>query len=174
VEARRLTAALDPQKLGPVPERLTAKAEALWQPPLSRIILDLTHRSLHYVAHALTAPFIYFAVEPSGATPHSSPVVQAPSQLTFRLDAEQVSIRVTTVAARDGITLTLTVYGDRHELLPGTRVQFRQGGLEVFSVKTDAQGQLHVPYTSPGVYDVVCPQLQTTFQLDLRSAPEHG
>ena len=32
VEARRITDLLDPQKLGPVPERLTAKAEALGQP----------------------------------------------------------------------------------------------------------------------------------------------
>ena len=87
---------------------------------------------MRHVAHALTAPFQHFELGPLGVMIRSHPADREPSQLTFRLDAEPASIWVTTVAARDGLAVTLTLYGSRHELLPRTRVQIRQEGLAVF------------------------------------------
>jgi hypothetical protein len=172
VEARRIATVLEPGRLGPVPEAVKLQAEALWRPALSRVVLRLVQRGLQQVTHSLTAPILNFELEPTGAMTRSSPAALEHPPLTFRLDAENASVQATTVAARDGLALTLTFYRSQQEILPGSRVRVQQEGMTVFSAKTDAQGQLHVPYLSPGVYDVTCPELQVVFQLELRSDPD--
>ena len=42
------------------------------------------------------------------------------------------------------------------------------------ATKTNAQGQIQVPYVSPGVYEITCPDLHVAFQLDLLFEPEKG
>jgi len=57
--------------------------------------------------------------------------------------------------------------------LAGKHVQIRQDGIAIFMTKTDAQGKIRVPYLSPGVYDITCPELQVAFQLEFLFAPEN-
>jgi hypothetical protein len=127
----------------------------------------LVQRGLQHVTHVLTTPILNFEVEPLGVVMRGSTTELTQPALTFRLDAESASIRATAVAARDGSTLTMTWTGNQQEVLVGKHVQIRQGGMAIFMTKTDAQGKIRVPYLSPGIYDITCPELQVSFQLEL-------
>jgi hypothetical protein len=48
-------------------------------------------------------------------------------------------------------------------------VSLRRHGRTIYSARTDAAGALEMPRIDPGVYEVSCPGIGTSFRLDLRA-----
>jgi hypothetical protein len=58
--------------------------------------------------------------------------------------------------------------GNEEDALGGQRVFLRRHGRSIYSARTDAMGALTMPGMKPGVYEVSCPGIGTSFRLDLR------
>lgn len=89
--------------------------------------------------------------------------------LNLRLDAGQAEIRLTATQEGEGLALTLTLLSAEQKTLAGQRIFLRQHGRSIFSAKTDNGGTLRIPRLEPGIYEVACPGIAVTFQLELRS-----
>src|SRR5262249_56042987 len=88
--------------------------------------------------------------------------------VSFNIRAPDAQIRATVFAEGASVGLTLTLLGRADDALGGQRVFLRQHGRSIYSAPTDAPRGPPMPRMKPGVYEVSCPGIGTSFRLDLR------
>jgi len=170
-----ISSALTTPNRAPVPAALKALVASLWESPpaaaktlsFSRLVIQLVQKGLRLVEQHLTPPLLDVQ---EFLTP--LPAYRAGedlSALNLRINAGQAEIRTTAVQEGDRVALSITLLGAGQEGLAGQRVFLRQQGRSIFSAKTDQEGVLRLPRLEPGIYEVACPGIQATFQLELRS-----
>jgi hypothetical protein len=175
MEAFRISALLTATKKEPVPTTLKERVASLWKSPpvqektrsFSRVVIQITQKGLKLLEPQLVPPLLDVQEIFAPAPVYRSG--EGPATLHFKISAGQTEIRVTAIQEGEGIALTMTFVGARQEALAGQRVFLRQHGRSLFSAKTDSDGMLRVPRLEPGVYEVACPGMNATFQLELRS-----
>lgn len=159
----------------PVPAMLKARAAVLLQPAqtsapkisLSRIVIQLAKKSLSLIEHNLVAPF--FNLQEMLAPVPTYRSAEAPARLDLKLTTGQNTLAVTAIPDGNGIALTLTLFGPQQESLAGQRVFLNQHGKTILSKKTDQQGVLRVPHLDPGLYELACPSLTASFEVELHT-----
>jgi hypothetical protein len=152
-----------------VDEAQPAPASAEEKPgSFSRLIIQIAHTGLRLLESHLAAPlldvqelFVPMPAYRSGEGP--------PPAINFRITTGQAAIDATVVQDGDRVALTLTFFGAEQEVLAGHQVFLRRQGRAVFSAQTDSEGVLRTPRLRPGIYEVACPGVQTTFELEFRS-----
>ena len=171
--ASRIASFLSSTEKKPVPAALKAQAATLWQrskaeerrATLSRVVIQLAEKGLKLLEQNLIAPFFniqeVFVPAPNYRSEDVNP------RLDFTLTAEQCSVLLTVVPDGKGIAVTLTLFGSQQQHLAGQRIFFNQQGKTILSKKTDPQGDLRVPHLDPGIYEIACPGLETSFVVEL-------
>ena len=91
----------------------------------------------------------------------------AGAPLRFRLQASAATIEATVLTDGNAMRLDLVLRDPAETPLAGQRVHLRQRGRSIFSARTDETGALHMPRLDPGVYEVYCSGIETSFRLDL-------
>ena len=94
---------------------------------------------------------------------------EEPSVLHLGLTADLAMIKAAVAQDGDRIVLTMTFLGTGQEALAGQQVFLRRQGRLIFSAKTDSDGIVRTPRLKPAAYEVMCPGVQTTFQLEVHS-----
>jgi hypothetical protein len=146
---------------------------SLWGEPeartsaLSRLVIRVTRAGAELLESHLVAPLrdLAEAATPLPALRSSSAAATARS---FTLHGPDAIIVAEIAAAADGVGLTLRLEDDEGAPLPQERVFLRRHGRSLYSARTDADGVLRMPGIEHGVYEVDCPGIATSFQLDLR------
>lgn len=168
--ADRMMAALDAGPSLAVPETLQARVASRWidtrDPSLTEIVVRVARAGLALLERRLVAPIL--AVEELLAPMPAMRATDAEDAVRFRISAPGAHIQAAIVPAGDAIALTLTLRGDADEALRGQRVFVRRHGRSVFSARTDDEGELRVQRIEPGIYEIACPGIGTSFRLDLR------
>jgi hypothetical protein len=151
---------IDEEKLA----RARPKAKAV---ALSQLIIQVAHNGLSLLESHLTAPFL--GVQESLVPMPAYRREEVPPALNLRLTSGQVDI--TAIVRQEGkqIALTLTLLSTEQGALAGQQVFLRRRGRAVFSAQTDSKGVLRMPRLKPGIYEVACPGIQATFELEFRS-----
>ena len=158
-----------------VPATLKAQAATLWQqakvgeqhPSLSRVVIQLAEKSLRLLEQNLVAPFFDIQEMLVPAPAYRSEEVS--TRLDLKLTAGQHTITLTVVPDGEGIALTLTLLGPQQESLAGQRMFLNQQGKSILSKKTDRQGVLRVPHLDPGIYEIACPGIEASFEVELHA-----
>ena len=114
----------------------------------------------------LAAPVL--GVEEMAAAPSTVRADERTDAVSFRILAPEAKIHATVVTEGDAVGLSLTLLGSDDDALGGQRVFLRRHGRSIYSARTDAAGALEMPRLEPGVYEVACPGIGTSFRLDLR------
>jgi hypothetical protein len=134
----------------------------------SRLIIQVARKSLKLLESHLTAPLLdvqeIFVPMPA----YRSEEGPSPA-LNLRITTGQTGINATIVQDGERVALTMTLLGTGQDALAGQQVFLRRQGKSVFSAQTDSEGVLRTPRLKPGIYEVSCPGVQTTFQLEFRS-----
>ena len=94
---------------------------------------------------------------------------EEPSALNLKIAATQAEIPITLVQNEESIACKLTFLGTGQQALADQQVFLRRQGRLIFSAKTDRDGIVRTPRLKPATYEVACPGVQTTFQLEFRS-----
>ena len=158
-----------------VPTTLKAQAATLWQqakvgeqrPSLSRVVIQFAEKSLRLLEQNLVAPFFDIQEMLVPASAYRSEEVS--TRLDLKLAAGQHTITLTVVPDGKGIALTLTLLGPQQESLAGQRMFLNQQGKSILSKKTDRQGVLRVPHLDPGIYEIACPGIEASFEVELHA-----
>lgn len=168
--ADRMMTALDTGARLAVPATLQARVASRWvettAPTLTEIVVRVARNGLALLERHLVAPIL--AVEDLMVPAPAMRSTEAADAVRFRISAPGAHIQAAIVPAGDAIALTLTLRGDADEALAGQRVFVRRHGRSVFSARTDDDGELRVQRIEPGIYEIACPGIGTTFRLDLR------
>jgi anti-sigma factor RsiW len=167
----RLMTRLDAGPTLAVPPALGARVASRWDaaPPdasLTALVIRVARAGMELIERHVVAPVM--DVEELAL---AAPAVRARTKAQaagFRIRAAEAEILATVVPEGAAVGLTLTLLGNGEEALPGQRVFLRRHGRSIFSARTDAAGELRMPRMDPGVYEVSCPGIGTTFRLDLR------
>lgn len=172
--ARRLLARLDATDALAVPLALRQRVASLWgQPPqaesaLTRLVVRVTRAGAELLESHLVAP-LRDLVEVATPLPATRSGTAAGSTRSFTLHGPDATIVASIAAAGDAVGLTLRLEGDDGAPLADQRVFLRHRGRSLYSARTGADGLLRMPGIEHGVYEVDCPGIATSFQLDLRS-----
>lgn len=173
--AFQVSSLLTATELEPVPATLKARVESLWgrqaeeerTAPFSLLVIQIAKKGLQLLEKHLVPPLLTIEELLAPAPVYRSE--KRPPALDLRIDAEQAEIRVTAVQEEEGIALKMTFFGSGQKTLAGQRIFLRRTGRSIFSARTDREGVLRVSRLEPGIYEVICPEIHTTFQLELRS-----
>jgi hypothetical protein len=174
-DAFRISASLTAAEREPIPAMLKVRVASLWENPaaeektvpFSRLVIRVAQQGLKLLAQHLTPPLL--DVQEVLAPLPAYRAGEGSSALNLKINAGQAEIRATAVQEREGVILSLTLLGAGQQTLGGQRVFLRRHGRSVFSAKTDHAGVLRMPLLEAGIYEVACPGIQTTFQLELHS-----
>jgi hypothetical protein len=155
----------------PVPVALQARVASRWTPApsaesLATLVIRVAHAAMSLVERHIAAPVI--GIE---ELPVALPVVRTGQRMetvSFRLRAPEGQICATVFTEGAAVGLTLRLLGNGDDVLGGQRVFLRRHGRSIYSARTDAAGALTMPPIEPGVYEVPCPGIGTSFRLDLR------
>lgn len=134
----------------------------------SRLIVQLVDKGLRLLESHLVPPLLEVQELLTSPTPAYRPT-EGPAAISLNISTDQARITVTTVREGEHIALTLTFHDVGQAALAGQRVFLRRRGRSVFSAKTDSNGELRTPRLKPDNYEVACPGLKTTFQLEFCS-----
>jgi hypothetical protein len=93
----------------------------------------------------------------------------AAAALRLELVVEQALLRIAIVREESGLALKILLLESTEQPLAGRRLYLRREGKVVFSAKTDKAGMLRIPRLQARLYELECPELGLTFQLELRS-----
>jgi anti-sigma factor RsiW len=167
----RLMARLDAGPMLDVPPALRSRVAARWQAApaersLTALVIRVARSGMSLLERHVVAPVL--GVD---ELPVAAPVLRAdePAQsVGFRIRAPEAEIRGTVVTEGDAVGLTLTLLGHDADALSGQRVLLRRHGRSIFSARTDAAGELRMPRIEPGVYEILCPGISTSFRIDLQ------
>ena len=134
----------------------------------SRLIIQIAHTGLRLLQSHL-APPVLDVQELLVPMPAYRLEEGPPPAVTLRITTGQAAINATVVQDGDRVALTLTFFGAEQEVLAGHQVFLRRQGRAVFSAQTNSEGVVRTPRLRPGIYEVACPGVQTTFELEFRS-----
>jgi predicted anti-sigma-YlaC factor YlaD len=164
--AVRLMARLDAGPTLPVPPALAARvAAAPSKESLTALVLRVARAGVELIErHA--APLI--VVEELPLALAAVRAGERAETVSVRIQAPEAQIRATFVAEGAAVGLTLTLLGNADDALAGQRVILRRQGRSLYSARTDDAGVVRMPRIEPGVYEVSCPGIATSFRLDLR------
>lgn len=173
--AFRVSSSLASAKREPVPATLKARVASLWESPpveekavsLSRLVIQIARKGLKLLEQHLAPPLL--DVQEMLVPVPAYRAEEGLSALNLRIHAGQTEIGVTAIQEGEGMALKMTLLGSEQEALANQRIFLRQGGRSIFSARTDQEGVLRMPHLEPGIYEVTCPGIHTTFQLELRS-----
>jgi anti-sigma factor RsiW len=172
LDAVRLMQKLDAGPALDVPATLRARVASRWSAPpsdeqsLTAVVIRIARAGLTLVERHLAAPVL--AVEELTAAPSTVRADERTEAVSFRILAPEAKIHATVVTEGDAVGLSLTLLGSGDDALGGQRVFLRRHGRSIYSARTDAAGALEMPRLEPGVYEVACPGIGTSFRLDLR------
>jgi hypothetical protein len=172
LDAVRLMRRLDAGPAQDVPATLRARVASRWSAPpsdeesLTAVVIRIARASLTLVERHLVAPVL--EVEEMVAAPSTVRADERTDAVSFRILAPEAKIHATVVTEGDAVGLFLTLLGSGDDALGGQRVFLRRHGRSIYSARTDAAGALEMPRLEPGVYEVACPGIGTSFRLDLR------
>jgi hypothetical protein len=151
-----------------VDEEQPAQAREEKASSFSRLIIQIAHKSLRLLESHLAPPLLdvqeILVPMPAYRLEEGPPPV-----LNLRINTGQAAINATVVQDGERVALTLTFLGAGREALAGQQVFLRRQGRSVFSAQTDSAGVLRSPRLRPGIYEVICSGIETTFELELRS-----
>jgi hypothetical protein len=169
--ARRMVAALDLGATRPVPDVLRARVASRWQPAaaprsLTELVLRVARTGVALIERHLAAPIL--DVEELLAPAAAVRADEGGGAVSFRIRAPEAEIHATIVPDGEAVGLSLSLLGANELALEGQRVFLRRHGRSLYSARTDASGALRLPRIEPGVYEVSCPGIGTSFRLDLR------
>lgn len=178
IEAFRVASLVKTLKSVPVPEVVQVQVASQWERAatlkakqtvsLSRLVVQIAQKGVRMLEQHLIEPLLEVQ-----ATLMPAPVSragEASEPLDLHIKTDQAEIHTLIIQEGTGVTLNLTFCDSSQEMLTGQRVFLRQHGRSIFSARTDKNGVLRTPHLEPGVYEVSCPGMNTTFQLELRSA----
>jgi hypothetical protein len=168
--AVRTMATLDAHSAAAVPDTLRARVSSGWGDvparSLTELVIRVARAGATLVERCVVAPILDVEelIRPA-------PAVRAGEQtgaLSFRIRAPDAQICATIVPEGEAVGLRLSLLGAGDLALAGQRVFLRRHGRSLYSARTDAAGALSLPRIEPGVYEVSCPGIGTSFRLDLR------
>jgi Putative zinc-finger len=172
LDAVRLMRTLDAGPALEVPATLRARVASRWSAPpseeesLTAVVIRIARAGLTLVERHLVAPVL--EVEETAPAPSAVRAGERTDAVSFRILAPEAKIHATVVTEGDAVGLSLTLLGNGDDALGGQRVFLRRHGRSIYSARTDAAGALEMPRLEPGVYEVACPGIGTSFRLDLR------
>ena len=134
----------------------------------SRLLIQLAGTGIRLLESHLVPPLREVQEMLASPTPAYRPT-EEPAAVNLHLSTDHATITVTAVREGAQIALTLTFRDADQAALTGQRVFLRRRGRSVFSAKTDGNGELRTPRLKPDNYEVACPGLKTTFQLEFCS-----
>jgi len=154
-----------------VPAALRARVASRWsaQPSeesLTAVVIRIARAGLTLAERHLVAPIL--GVEEMAAASSAVRADEHADAVSFRILAPEAKIHATVVTEGNAVGLSLTLLGSDDDALGGQRVFLRRHGRSIYSARTDAAGALEMPRLEPGVYEVACPGIGTSFRLDLR------
>lgn len=132
----------------------------------SRLIVQIAQKGLRLIEQHLVPPLL--GVQEMLVPLPAYRLQEEPSALTLKIRATQAEITVTVVQNEEGVACKMTFLGTGQQVLAGQQVFLRRQGRLIFSAQTDTDGVLRTPRLKPATYEVVCPGVQTTFQLEFR------
>jgi hypothetical protein len=167
----RMMARLDAGPISPVPDALRARVASRWAaapsgPSLTALVIRVARTGLALLERHVAAPVL--EIEELVAPVPAVREGERHETVSFNIRAPEAQIRATVFADGAGVGLTLTLLGRADDALGGQRVYLRQHGRSIYSARTDAAGGLTMPRMKPGVYEISCPGIGTSFRLDLR------
>ena len=172
----RVTARLDAGPTLAVPATLRERVASRWAPApveesLTSLVVRIARAGVALVERHVVAPILDVEALPlAGATVRAG---ENPDGIAFRIRAPEAEVRGTIVTTDGAVGLTLTLLGTVGDAadgpLGGQRVFLRRHGRTIYSARTDGAGALAMPRVEPGVYEVSCPGIGTSFRLDLRA-----
>jgi hypothetical protein len=153
-----------------VPAALEERVASRWAaaPPdesFTALVLGIARAGVTLLERHVVAPVIAIDELPAAATVRAGEPTET---FSFRIRAPEAQIRATVFSEGGALGLTLTLLGNHEDALGGQRVFLRRHGRSIYSARTDAAGALTMPRMKPGVYEVSCPGIGTSFRLDLR------
>jgi len=134
----------------------------------SRLIVQLVDKGLRLLESHLVPPLLEVQELLTSPTPAYRPT-EEPAAVNLNITTAQATIHVTAVREEAQVALKMTFRDTSQTALAGQRVFLRRRGRSVFSAKTDNNGELRTPRLKPDNYEVACPGLKTTFQLEFCS-----
>lgn len=169
--AVRMLARLDAGPTAAVPPALQARVASRWAATpagasLTAIVIRVARAGVELLERHVVAPIldVEALLVPAPAVRSAG----ARDAVCFRIRAPEAQIRATIVPEGSSVGLALTLLGAADDPLAGQRVFLRRHGRSLYSARTDADGALRLPRIEPGVYEVSCPGIGTSFRLDLR------
>ncbi len=171
IGAARLMTKLDAGPALAVPATLQARVASRWPAPpaeesLTTLAIRVARAGLVLLERHVVAPVV--GVEEVARAAVARRTGDRTDAISFRILAPEAQIRATVVAEGEAVGLTLTLLGSNDDALGGQRVVLRRHGRSIYSARTDAAGALAMPHLEPGVYEIACPGIGTSFRLDLR------
>jgi anti-sigma factor RsiW len=168
----RMTARLDAAPTLAVPATLRERVASRWAPApvdesLTALVVRIARAGVALLERHVVAPVLDVEELPlAGAAVRTAETADG---IGFRIRAPEAEIRGTIVTTDGTVGLSLLLLGPGEDALGGQRVFLRRHGRTIYSARTDAAGTLEMPRVEPGVYEVSCPGIGTSFRLDLRS-----
>src|SRR5262245_8819585 len=170
LDSARLMTRLDAGAALPVPRALRARVASRWtsarSESLATLVIRLARTAMTLVERHVVAPVI--DIEELVVALPAVRTGQRTDAVSFRLRAPEGQICATVFTEGAAVGLTVTLLGNADDVLGGQRVFLRRHGRSIYSARTDAAGALTMPPIEPGVYEVSCPGIGTSFRLDLR------
>jgi hypothetical protein len=170
--AGRMLTRLDAGPMAAVPDALRARVASLWGDAgagdsLTAIVIRVARAGVSLLERHVVAPVV--RVEELLVPAPAVRGGRETGTVGFRIQAPEARIDAKVVPEGDAVGLSLTLLGPDGRALPGQRVFLRRHGRSLYSARTDTAGALRLPRMEPGVYEVSCPGIGTTFRLDLRA-----
>jgi hypothetical protein len=132
----------------------------------SRLIVQIAQKGLKLIEQHLVPPLL--DVQEMLAPLPACRLQEQPSALNLKINATQAEITVTIVHDEERIACQMTFLGTKQQALAGQQVFLRRQGRLIFSAQTDTDGVVRTPRLKAATYEVACPGVQTTFQLEFR------
>jgi anti-sigma factor RsiW len=153
-----------------VPAALERRVASRWtdapqDESLTALVLGIARGGMTLLERQVVAPVLAIDELPAAAAVRAGEPTET---FSFRIRAPEAQIRATVFSEGGALGLTLTLLGSDEDALGGQRVFLRRHGRSIYSARTDAAGALTMPGMKPGVYEVSCPGIGTSFRLDLR------
>ena len=134
----------------------------------SRLIVQIAQKGLKLIEQHLMPPLL--DVQEMFVPLPAYRRQEQPSALNLKINAAQAKITVTVIQDEESIGCKMIFLGPGQQALAGQQVFLRREGRLIFSAQTDTDGAVHTPRLKPATYEVACPGVQTSFQLEFRSS----
>jgi len=170
--ALRLMARLDAGPDLPVPESLRGRVASRWgespsDESLAAVVIRIAREGVKLLDRRVLTPVM--EIEELAVALPAIRAAGGKDTASFRIRAPEGQICATVVSDGAAVGLTLMLLGKTEDALGDQRVFLRRHGRSIYSARTDEGGALTMPRIEPGVYEIFCPGIATSFRLDLRA-----